>query len=66
MQIGAVAIQWLTPVLPWALSFAAGTMFYVVFEDIVPAGRENGHGKLATGATMAGFVIMMCLDVALG
>ena len=55
-----------TPALPYLLSFAAGAMIYVVIEELIPESQQGGHGDLATIGTMAGFAIMMTLDVALG
>lgn len=51
---------------PWLLAFAAGAMIFVVVEDLVPDAHFGDHPHLATWGTMAGFVIMMTLDVALG
>ena len=51
---------------PWMLAFAAGAMIFVVVEDLVPDAHFGEHPHLATWGTMAGFVIMMTLDVALG
>jgi zinc transporter ZupT len=39
---------------------------YVVIEELIPESQSGGHTDLATTATMAGFAIMMMLDVALG
>jgi len=64
--IGAAAVLIFQPVLPYALAFAAGAMIYVVIEELIPESQQGGHGDLATIGTMAGFAIMMTLDVALG
>lgn len=64
--IGAAAVLIFQPVLPYALAFAAGAMIYVVIEELIPESQQGGHGDLATVGTMAGFAIMMTLDVALG
>ena len=64
--IGAAAVLLFQPVLPYALAFAAGAMIYVVIEELIPESQQGGHGDLATIGTMAGFAIMMTLDVALG
>ncbi len=54
------------PVMPWLLAFAAGAMMYVVVEEIIPEGHMGEHGALGTIGVMAGFLLMMILDVALG
>ena len=52
--------------LPYALSFAAGAMIFVVIEELIPESQLGGNTDLATIATIMGFVVMMVLDVALG
>lgn len=54
------------PFMPWLLSFAAGTMMYVVTEELIPEAHLGEHSNVGTLSVMAGFVIMMILDVALG
>lgn len=64
--IGAAAVLIATPLLPYALSFAAGAMIYVVVEEVIPETQQDKYAKLATLGFIAGFIIMMSLDVALG
>ncbi len=64
--IGAAAVVVAAPILPYALSFAAGAMVYVVVEELIPESHREGNVDLATVSLMLGFVIMMVLDVALG
>lgn len=64
--IGASAVLHFKPILPYALSFAAGAMMYVVVEELIPESQANSHSDVATVATILGFAIMMTLDVALG
>lgn len=52
--------------MPWLLSFAAGAMMYVVVEELIPEAHLGEHSNAGTLGVMAGFVIMMILDVALG
>ena len=61
--LAAGAIQ---PLLPWLLSFAAGAMLYVVVEELIPEANLTEGGHTGTLGVMAGFLIMMILDVALG
>lgn len=54
------------PVLPYLLSFAAGAMFYVVFEELIPEmhmGKKSSFGIIGLSI---GFIIMMILDITLG
>ncbi len=62
--IGAAAVIWARPILPYALAFAAGAMLFVVVEELIPESQNNGNTDLATGSAMAGFTLMMILDVA--
>lgn len=60
--------QIMIPILPYLLSFAAGAMFYVVVEELIPeaTGEGDTHTNIGTLGFAAGFVIMMILDVMLG
>ncbi|WP_130859201.1 ZIP family metal transporter [Gracilibacillus phocaeensis] len=64
--IGAFAVAYIEPLLPYALSFAAGAMIFVVAEEVIPSSQEKGNRDLAAISLMIGFVLMMVLDVALG
>lgn len=64
--LGAWAVMTITPLLPYALAFAAGAMIFVVIEEVIPESQRAGHTDLATTAAMLGFAVMMILDVALG
>jgi len=64
--IGAALVTWITPILPYALAFAAGAMVYVVVDDIVPESQAAGNGKAASWGVVIGFIVMMSLDVGLG
>lgn len=64
--IGAWAVLTVQPMLPYALSFAAGAMIYVVVEELIPESQLRGNTDIATLGTMLGFSVMMVLDVALG
>lgn len=63
---GAALVTVAAPVLPYALSFAAGAMVYVVVEELIPEAERGGNVDLATLSLIAGFTVMMVLDVALG
>jgi ZIP family zinc transporter len=64
--IGAAAVMGMRPMLPYALSFAAGAMIYVVVEELIPESQLEKNTDLATVGAMLGFAVMMMLDVALG
>lgn len=68
--IGAVAVlllaSVLVPVLPYMLAFAAGAMFYVVIEELIPEASSGQHSNLSTIGFAFGFVLMMVLDVVMG
>jgi ZIP family zinc transporter len=64
--LGAAAVLIARPLLPYALSFAAGAMIFVVVEELIPESQREGHGDIATMGAMVGFAVMMLLDVALG
>ncbi|MBN1760215.1 MAG: ZIP family metal transporter [Chitinispirillaceae bacterium] len=63
---GAAAVLIMRPMLPYALSFAAGAMIFVVVEELIPESQLDGNTDLATSGAMIGFAVMMLLDVALG
>lgn len=64
--LGALAVITMRPLLPFALSFAAGAMIYVVVEELIPESQIEKNTDLATIGAMVGFAVMMTLDVALG
>lgn len=64
--LGAYAVMAMTAILPYALSFAAGAMIFVVVEELIPDSQTNGNTDVATLGLMVGFVLMMVLDVVLG
>ena len=65
---GALLVARMTSILPYALAFAAGAMIYVVVEELIPEAQQTTSKGAHYGVfgVMAGFVIMMILDVALG
>ncbi|HOD15496.1 MAG: ZIP family metal transporter [Spirochaetes bacterium] len=63
---GALLVVFVKPLLPYALSFAAGAMIYVVVEELIPESQAGDETDLSTVGAMVGFALMMFLDVALG
>lgn len=64
--LGALAVATFTPILPFALAFAAGAMIFVVVEEVIPEAQQNQSSDIATIGFIAGFIVMMTLDVVLG
>lgn len=60
--IGVILAMQVTYLMPWLLAFAAGSMIFVVIEELIP----ESQGKYGTWSLMVGFVLMMLLDVILG
>ena len=63
---GAALVLLIRPILPYALSFAAGAMIFVVIEELIPEAQSDRETDLSTIGAMTGFAVMMLLDVALG
>lgn len=64
--LGAVAVTFFQPILPYALAFAAGAMIFVVVEEVIPETQRDKYTDIATLGFIGGFIIMMTLDVGLG
>ncbi len=64
--LGAALVVAVQPLLPYALSFAAGAMIYVVVEEVIPESQGSGNSDISTLGALGGFALMMLLDVALG
>jgi ZIP family zinc transporter len=62
---GAVAVSVASPLLPYAMGFAAGAMLFVISDEIIPETHTRGNERIATLGTMAGVVVMLYLDVVL-
>ncbi len=63
--IGAYAVITFTPILPYALAFAAGSMIFVVVEEVIPETQQDKYTDLATMGFILGFIVMMTMDVGL-
>lgn len=64
--IGALAVIYMQPILPFALAFAAGAMIYVVVEEVIPETQRDRFTDVAVLGFIGGFLVMMVLDVSLG
>jgi ZIP family zinc transporter len=62
--IGAALVMVARPVLPYAMSFAAGAMVFVVVEELIPESHRSQNHDFATLSALIGFVVMMILDLA--
>lgn len=64
--VGAMAVIYMQPLLPFALAFAAGAMIFVVVEEVIPETQRDKYTDVAVLGFIGGFLVMMILDVALG
>jgi ZIP family zinc transporter len=64
--LGALAVIYIEPILPFALAFAAGAMIYVVVEEVIPETQRDKYTDVAVLGFIGGFLVMMILDVSLG
>ena len=64
--VGAGAVYFSEPLLPWGLAFAAGAMLYVISHEIIPETHSRGNQNQATAGLVIGLVVMLFLDVTLG
>ena len=64
--VGAIAVIYMEPILPFGLAFAAGAMIYVVIEEVIPETQRDKYTDRSTLGFIGGFLVMMILDVALG
>ena len=64
--LAAFAVAAVAPAMPWLLAFTAGAMIYVVVEELVPSAHLSEHSDSGKLSFIAGFLVMMALDVALG
>jgi ZIP family zinc transporter len=64
--LGAALILSMQAILPYALSFAAGAMIFVVAEELIPEAYKEGNDHIATTGIIIGFTLMMAMDVGLG
>lgn len=64
--LGAIWVAAFSPVLPYAMGFAAGAMIYVIAHEIIPQTRQEKASSLPTMMLMIGLVVMIVLDVSLG
>ena len=64
--IGYFAVSVSTAILPFALAFAGGTMLYVISDEMIPETHAHGSQRGATYALLAGFCLMLAIDVLMG
>lgn len=64
--VGITAVSVAEFLLPWGLAFAAGAMIWVISDEVIPETHRHGAEAEGTAGLMAGFVVMMCLDVVIG
>jgi ZIP family zinc transporter len=64
--VGAGLVSIAQEALPWGMALAAGAMLFVIVDEIIPEISQKSLGQSGTLGVMAGFIVMMCLDIALG
>jgi len=64
--LGALAVNVVEPLPPYAMGFAAGAMLFVISDEIIPETHTRGYERTATLGVMAGVIVMLYLDVSLG
>ncbi|MEN9215696.1 MAG: ZIP family metal transporter [Gloeomargarita sp. HHBFW_bins_162] len=64
--VGAALVSVSRQILPWGMALAAGAMLFVISDEIIPESHRRGLERQGTVGVMAGFVVMLMLDVALG
>jgi ZIP family zinc transporter len=64
--MGYFAVSVSTAILPFALSFAGGTMLYVISDEMIPETHSHGNERAATYALIAGFSVMLAFDHLVG
>ena len=64
--LGYFAVSLSTAILPFALSFAGGTMLYVISDEMIPETHSHGNERLATYSLIIGYAVMLALDFFLG
>jgi hypothetical protein len=57
-----LAVSVASPLLPYAMGFAAGAMLFVISDEIIPETHTRGE-RIATLGTMVGVTVMLYLDV---
>jgi zinc transporter, ZIP family len=65
-MFGAGIVSFGQFILPWGMAFAAGAMLFVIVDEIIPEIDRKSCGQEGTLGIVAGFVLMMFLDIALG
>lgn len=63
--VAGLFLAQLSIITPWLLSFAAGAMFYVTLDEILPESRKEGYEHYGLWSFMIGFVLMMALEITL-
>lgn len=64
--LGYFAASFSAAVLPFALSFAGGTMLYIILDEMIPETHSHGHERLASWSLVGGFLLMLVLDAYIG
>lgn len=60
--LGFYAVNLSAAILPFALSFAGGTMLYVISDEMIPETHSHGSQRGATYSLLIGFCLMLLMD----
>lgn len=61
--VGVLLVEVMRDLLPYVLGFAAGAMIFITAEELIPESHKKGNSDIATAGLIAGFTLMMILDV---
>ena len=64
--IGYFAVSISAAILPFALSFAGGTMLYIISDEMIPETHAHGNERASTYALLVGFCLMLLTDTIFG
>ena len=64
--LGGMLVNVTNAILPFILTFAGGTMLYVVSDEMIPETHSHGYEKAATFSILGGFLLILVMQKLLG